>query len=396
MTHETAALDGPALSRLLSNNNVTHSMLEQLFGSPDVGDELMRGVRRPSLYEATLLGSLMDVDPSVLTGARKPPIGVSLRLGTADVGHDVQVWVEHAAKLLAADRLTEEWGFSTPPVDLSTLSISKNKWDAKESGRKTAERLRSYLGLGIFEPVKKLTDFIESLGHPVEYAPLPTGVHGISVPEEHQNRKRWVVLINCNDYWARQRFSLAHELSHVLYQDAGQVIVDRTEPPELRPEIIADSFARHFLLPEEALHLMIGRHEPTSLTAVQRLMADIVITYGISRQAALKALKETRAATVDRSLLEACEQIPVASMMAFAGSGPDWSELEQDRGRPFASPRLTDQVLDGFADGVVSLETVSNVIAGGNSEKAAQMLREAGWNLPAVPGTPESHSRPGV
>ncbi|MFF1875172.1 ImmA/IrrE family metallo-endopeptidase [Kitasatospora herbaricolor] len=384
MKHD-AALDGPALSRLLSGNNVTPSLLEQLFGSPEVGEELMRGARLPSAYEATLLGSLMNVDPTVLTGTREPPLGVSLRLGTAEVEHDVQAWVEHAAKLLTADRLSADWGFSAPPRDLSTFSLSKRQWEAKESGKRTAIRLRAYLGLGPTEPIADLTGFVESLGHPVEYANLPENVHGISAPEARGAHKRWVVLINCNDYQVRQRYTLAHELSHILYEDTGQVIVDRAEHSEVRPEIVADSFARHFLLPDEALTGMITGHELVNLSTVQRLVSDIMLTYGISRQATLKALREARPSPVEGPLLEACEKSSVASMMALVGAGQAWSEMEEDRNRPCSSPRLTDQVLNAFADRVVNLGTVSDVITNGDREEAARLLREAGWDIPAGP-----------
>ncbi|WP_033227524.1 ImmA/IrrE family metallo-endopeptidase, partial [Streptomyces sp. NRRL F-6674] len=114
----------------------------------------------------------------------------------------------------------------------------------------TAVRLRAQRALDPLAPIEDLTGFVESLGCLVEYRPLPKNVHGISVPEIHENRQTWAILINSDDYWALQRFTLAHELSHVLYQDSGQIIIERAQNSNAIPEIIADSFSRHFLFPD--------------------------------------------------------------------------------------------------------------------------------------------------
>ncbi|MFG2825641.1 ImmA/IrrE family metallo-endopeptidase [Kitasatospora sp. NPDC048365] len=383
MENETATFDGHALSSLLLRHEVTPSILEELFGSPGIGDELMRGERLPSPPEASLLGALLGVDPTVLTGTRKPSLGVSLRLGTAEVENDVVEPVAHAMRLLAADRLAEDWGFGTSTVDLSGFPVSRKRYKPKEDGGTTAARLRARLDLDPLDPIEDLTGLVESLGCLVEYRPLPRNVHGISVPEIRGSRKVWVVLVNSDDYWTRQRFTLAHELSHIVYQDSGQFIVDRAQNSDALPEIIADSFARHFLLPDEALEEMLDQHGSSlNLSDTNRLVADLVLTYGISREATFKALRESKFTLAPPdSLLAQCAGMTVASMMASVGAGSAWSQMDEARGRRYASARLTDHVLAAFADGVVSLPTVADVIADGNTEEAAQQLTAAGWNL---------------
>ncbi|MFF5044692.1 ImmA/IrrE family metallo-endopeptidase [Streptomyces nigra] len=383
MSNEAATFDARALSSLLSRNDVTPSMLTELFGSPEIGDELLQGKRLPSRREASLLGMLLGVDPTVLRGAKKPPLGVSLRLGTAEVEHDVVEPVEHAMKLLAADRLAEHWGFTAPAEDLSRFPVSRRLYKPKEDGRTTAVRLRARLDLDPLEPIEDLTAFAESLGCFVEYRPLPKNVHGISVPEIRSNRKIWAILINSNDYWALQRFTLAHELSHVLYQDSGQFIIDRAQNSHAIPEIIADSFSRHFLFPDEALEEVLEQHGPSKgLTDVNKIVVDIMLSYGISRQATLKALREsTYPLTPSDALLDQCADLTVASMMVSVGAGAAWSQMAEAEGRRYASPRLTEQVLDAFASGVVSLPTVADVIANGDEAEAARQLRAAGWDL---------------
>ncbi|MFD8475170.1 ImmA/IrrE family metallo-endopeptidase [Streptomyces globisporus] len=383
MGNEGATFDARALSSLLYRYEVTPSVLEELFGSSEIGEELLDGKRLPSRLEASLLGALLGVDPTVLTGAKRPSLGVSLRLGTAEIEHDLVEPVEHAMKLLAADRLTESWGFNTPVEDLSRLPVSRRLFKPKEDGRTTAVRLRAQLALDPLAPIEDLTGFVESLGCLVEYRPLPKNVHGISVPENRGNRQAWVVFINSDDYWALQRFTLAHELSHILYRDSGQVIIDRAHNSDAIPEIIADSFSRHFLLPDDALEEMLEKHGPShGLPDVNRLVADTMLTYGISRRATVKALRDSiYPLTPSNSLLDQCENMTVASMMVSVGAGAAWSQMAEAEGRRYASPRLTEHVLAAFASNVVSLQTVADVIAEGDEEEAARQLSAAGWDL---------------
>ncbi|WP_328674193.1 ImmA/IrrE family metallo-endopeptidase [Streptomyces sp. NBC_00328] len=386
MKSEPATFDARALSELLVRDDVTPSVLEELFGSSEVGDELLRGERLPSRREASLLGALLGVDPSVLTGAKRPSLGVSLRLGTAQVEHDVVEPVEHAMKLLTADRLTEQWGFRTPAADLSAFPVSRRQFKPKEDGKTTAVRLRARLELDPLSPIEDLTSLVESMGCVVEYRPLPNNVHGISVPEIRGSRKVWAILVNSHDYWALQRFTLAHELSHVLYQDSGQIIVDRAQTSNAIPEIIADSFSRHFLFPDDALEELLEKHgRPGNLADTDRLVVDIMLTYGISRQATLKALRDSKDPLAPpESLLHRCEGVAVRSMMASVGAGAAWSEMAEAEGCRYASPRLTEHVLAAFADNVVSLPMVADVIADGDEVEAARQLTAAGWDLPAA------------
>jgi hypothetical protein len=388
MGSEAATFDARALSELLLREDVTLSVLEDLLGSSEVSNELLRGERLPSRREASLLGALLGVDPKVLAGVQSPSLGVSLRLGTAEVEHDVVEPVEHAMKLLAADRLTEHWGFRAPSEDMSRLPVSRRSYKPKEDGRMTAVRLRARLRLDPFSPVEDLTGLVESMGCLVEYRPLPKNVHGISVPENRGSRKAWAILINSHDYWALQRFTLAHELSHVLYEDSGQIIVDRAQTSDALPEIIADSFSRHFLFPDDALEEMLENHgRPSEPADVDRLVADIMLTYGISRQATLKALRESKDPLApSESLLRRCESVAVRSMMAGVGAGAAWSEMAEAEGRRYASPRLTEHVLAAFADNVVSLPMVADVIADGDEAEAARQLSAAGWDLPSAAG----------
>ncbi|MFJ3270343.1 ImmA/IrrE family metallo-endopeptidase [Streptomyces sp. NPDC086776] len=369
------------LQSLIAKDSVPLKTLEELLGSSESFNDLTSGSRLPSLYEATILSAFFKISPGLLLQTEEPTMGVSLRLGALDGIHDVSAAVAHATQLLTIDRLTREWGFTEPITDVSNFAASKI-WHDRHAGEKTAARLRAYLGLDETDPVTDLTGFVESLGYPVEYRNLPDNVHGISIPENWGDDASWVILINCNDGWARQRFTLSHELSHVLQQDTGQVIVDRATTEDRRPERIADSFARHFLLPEDAILSAIEDHEGIdSREGMAHLVAKLVLTYGISRDATIIALLDV-IAEIDRNPhFEFCKNSSVSEIMRISGNLGQWEELNSSRGFHFPSERLTQQTLNAYNDELISLQSVADVIADGDISSAVQQLSSAGWQI---------------
>lgn len=369
------------LNTLVTREGVAPETLLDLLGSKESYKALTSGSRLPSAYEATLLSAFFRVAPGLLLQGDEPSMGVSLRLGTVEGIHDVSDVVSHATQLLATDRLTREWGFTQSIIDVASFAPSK-VWHDRYAGERTAARLRAYLDFSETEPVEDLTGLIESLGVPVEYRKLPDQVHGISIPEKWGNRVSWVVIINSNDVWSRQRFTLAHELCHVLQNDPGQVIVDRATMQDLRPERIANSFARNFLLPEEALLSRLEQHGQIFTEAqAAALVADIILTYGVSRDATMIALSEVAEDEIDASLMTFCQTVQVGELMRISGNSDVWDELNSTRGQSFPSERLSQQVLDAYAEQLVSLQSVADVIADGSVEDARLQLSEAGWNM---------------
>ncbi|QYX79975.1 ImmA/IrrE family metallo-endopeptidase [Streptomyces akebiae] len=369
------------LNTLVERECVTRETLLDLLGSKESYAALTSGSRLPSAYEATLLSAFFRVAPGLLLQGDEPSMGVSLRLGTIDGIHDVSDAVSHATKLLATDRLTREWGCIQPIIDVASFAPSK-VWHDRNAGERTAARLRAYLDFSETEPIEDLTGLVESLGVPVEYRQLPDKVHGISIPEKWGDCVSWVVVINSNDVWSRQRFTLAHELCHVLQNDPGQVIVDRAQMQDLRPERIANSFARHFLLPEEALLDKLEKHGSISTkTQAAALVADIILNYGVSRDATMIALGEVAEDDIERSLVEFCQTAQVSELMRISGYSATWDELNSTRGESFPSERLSQQVLDAYAEQLVSLQAVADVIANGSVENARLQLSDAGWDM---------------
>ena len=111
-----------------------------------------------------------------------------------------------------------------------------------------AEALRKHWGLGI-DPIPNLVELLEEQGVKVFAFPLDN-IHGLAANARRRQRNGVpVVVVNQKDWGERQRFTIAHELGHMVLSVA----------PRLDPEKAAHRFAGAFLMPAEALWLEVGK-----------------------------------------------------------------------------------------------------------------------------------------
>lgn len=80
---------------------------------------------------------------------------------------------------------------------------------------------------------------------------------------------RWVVALNGSEPWTRQRFSLAHELSHIVNHATKQWLhpADRFTSGHDKGERLADYFAGVALMPKHLVKRYVGRGERLSQLA---------------------------------------------------------------------------------------------------------------------------------
>lgn len=88
---------------------------------------------------------------------------------------------------------------------------------------------------------------------------LPADISGMLVPNDPDARKRWIIVINKDHALTRQRFTMAHELGHLLlheyktpHADGPQTVRFRDGKSAMgsdREEIEANQFAAEILMP---------------------------------------------------------------------------------------------------------------------------------------------------
>jgi len=140
----------------------------------------------------------------------------------------------------------------------------RTKWDAIITGEKGAADLRANLSLGL-APLTDLDRILERAGVKLLFRPRPgSGVWGFSVTSKEFGQGIFV-----NTYCAleRQRFTLAHELGHLVMDGMHRASVftekQATESFDdgdtVLSEVRANAFAAAFLMPEIAVKDAIAK-----------------------------------------------------------------------------------------------------------------------------------------
>ena len=155
-----------------------------------------------------------------------------------------------------------------------------------------ASLLRVQLGEDCTSPIDifSLVQNIESLT--IVYYPMGDNLSGMCIKGEHGNS---VIAINSSMTLGRQRFSMAHELYHLYFDDNMMSVCAKKINYGKDIEKSADMFASYFLMPEPALMVlaekMSEKHSDKQLT-----LNDIIKVeqyYGVSHQATVYRLMHT-------------------------------------------------------------------------------------------------------
>ncbi|MGP4019250.1 ImmA/IrrE family metallo-endopeptidase [Saccharopolyspora sp. 5N708] len=345
--------------------------------------EVLADRRAPTTSELARLSVHTEIPLAVLTGATEPRanLGVALRSGLVEFDVEEQVHLRHAQRLLDRLRLLTSWYGAEAAGRAARAELARRACNhtpyPPEAARRTAQNLRSILGIADGAPIGDLTEILESIGVPVVVLPLPPNVHGMTVHDECGDDWRSVVLISSRDRWTRQRFTLAHELAHVLFRDRRTVIIERGDEVDESDaqEWRAECFAGRFLAPEAAVRNWwnAARRDVGDRVALARFM----LHFGLSRAAAIRTL---RGAIGNRDFTHlAHDPRRVTDLMELAGLGEDWRAAGADESEPAASPWLLSMSLDAYRDGLVSAEVVADVLGDPDVTAVERDLIDQGW-----------------
>lgn len=136
---------------------------------------------------------------------------------------------------------------------------------------RAADALRHHWGFGQ-EPIPNVVELLEERG--IKIFSLPLGkIGGLAAWARRPGRPHVpLVVVNANDWGERQRFTIAHELGHIV------LVVSHS----LNAERVAHRFAGAFLMPAEAMWLEVGKRR-TSICIGELLALKQV--FGVSIQA---------------------------------------------------------------------------------------------------------------
>lgn len=142
--------------------------------------------------------------------------------------------------------------------------------DVSEADR-AARSLRQHWGLGS-DPIPNLVELLEERGIKILAVEL-TNIDGLTARVRRPNKGAVpVIVVNRKDWGERQRFTLAHELGHMVMDVDSSVDEEKA----------AHRFAGAFLMPADALWAEIGKHR-TSIGG--RELFYLKQLFGVSVQA---------------------------------------------------------------------------------------------------------------
>lgn len=115
--------------------------------------------------------------------------------------------------------------------------------------------------------------------------PMGERISGICIKSEGAN----VIAVNSLMSYGRQRFSLAHELYHLIFDETeGVSISSKSLETDNEKERIADKFASYFLAPYNALRNAVLKKKNGELTLKDVISLEQI--FGVSHKAMLRRL----------------------------------------------------------------------------------------------------------
>lgn len=239
--------------------------------------------------------------------------------------------VEAAVLDLAERRFELEQFFPTPPTATfavpGTVPAAINDYAEAE---KAADAIRGAWKLG-HDPIANLIDILEAHGVRVFASRGCDQVFdGLMMRLDAGTAGKWPIIL-IDDQWPgdRQRFTLAHELAHLVLH--GRIAATDGKGMSLKEETACNRFAGAFLLPGDVLRRQLGSNrtgfEPRELQLLKR-------AYGASMACILYRAKDL--GIINDSLFSSW-------MVGWRQKG--WHKLEPGEQIPAEQPRLFEHLV---------------------------------------------------
>jgi Zn-dependent peptidase ImmA (M78 family)/transcriptional regulator with XRE-family HTH domain len=223
-------------------------------------------------------------------------------------------------------------------------------------GKVLAEQVRATLGLEV-APIADLVEAVEQLtGVDVGSMPLPSGVSGICATDPL--RETSIVLVNSSDVAERQRFTLAHELGHLLSGDATHV--DAVDGRRSAGEMLCDEFARHVLIPQAGVQAWLIRAVGAADKARvdERAMALLARHFGVSPEPLRIQLDGMR--LLPSQLKEMT--LPTGKVWAYRyGWGPQFDSDQAAASQPRVPRRVLDRAIEAYRAGQLGVAALARL-----------------------------------
>lgn len=180
-----------------------------------------------------------------------------------------------------------------------------------------ADKVRRHFDLGM-APLTKLRRWLEALGYQIFCISLGQDRYDLSGFFFRHGQLGPIIVINSDQSYTRQPFTMAHELAHSLFHYDHEAILCRNLDD--RPlEAFAEQFAGYFLIPQEALQ---ARLIDLGIRKVQTLeeIVHLARYFGVSFQAIRKQLEKEGLLHLPKESFYGIQPLKLAQQLGYTPS----------------------------------------------------------------------------
>jgi Zn-dependent peptidase ImmA (M78 family)/transcriptional regulator with XRE-family HTH domain len=310
----------------------------------------LSGTRRFSSLDLARIAELCKVTVDWLITGEEPPLAVAARTTGGSA----------AAAIAAARRLTAQ------REDLAALGVAQAWRPVATSlgkGLRTdqADRLASAAlervagaGRSVAEP--RLAELVEDIfGADVAVVDLGTGFDGLAASSDTAK----LIVLATSQIPGRQRFTLAHELDHLLTGDDQGVHLDKDifdraqhrDPSEMR----ANAFAAAFLMPEAILRERVSRDGLTE-NGFAELACDLLVS------PATLAYRLLSLRLIDRGTCDQFRSVSGAKAARLVGRTGEWAQRVAETSSPRPPGLLVRDAYAAYESGATTLRPYANLL----------------------------------
>ncbi|MEY9935410.1 Zn-dependent peptidase ImmA (M78 family)/transcriptional regulator with XRE-family HTH domain [Catenulispora sp. GP43] len=328
------------------------------------------GTRRFSSLDLARIAEECDVTVDWLITGEQSPLAATAARGTGGSAEAALAAAERYSAL-RSDMTALGYGRTWQSV----VTVAKGRYD--EQGRVLAVQARARMqGAGDTVDTGTLATAIEDVfGADVTIVELGAGFDGLAACTPDVK----LIVLATSRTPTRQRFTLAHELGHLLAGDDQEIHVDpdvydrdrAREPSEMR----ANAFASEFLMPEARIRSAVGQ---AALT--ERSFAEMVCEFGVSPSTLAYRLLKLR--LIDAGSCDRFKRTTSAEAARLAGFGTRFAQHVVEAAAPRVPRLLAQDCYSAYEAGAATLRPYANLL-----DRDVDELRH---ELESTEGAPEA------
>jgi Zn-dependent peptidase ImmA (M78 family)/transcriptional regulator with XRE-family HTH domain len=336
--------------RLIGESRLSRGAFAQEIGLDDSKlSKSLSGTRRFSSLDLARIAERCGVTVDWLITGEEPALAVAARTTSGDAHTALEAAKRYST--MRGDLAFLGWPQPWRPVsaDVKGTYAEQGRSLARAALARVAEAERSVAQV-------ELPGLIEQLfGADVAIVELDSGFDGLAASSDEAK----LMVLGTSQIPARQRFTLAHELGHLLAGDDQAVHLDRDiydkaqmkDPSEMR----ANSFASAFLMPEQVLRSAVG-----SVGLTEARFATLVCDLKVSPSALAFRLADLR--LIDAGTCDRFKLISGAKAAAIADRGEEFAQRVASANTPRAPGLLLRDAYTAYETGATTLRPYANLL----------------------------------